>query len=117
MIKVCDDVRPDKKQMLVNVSLSRNTVCEMVTDLRTQLSERSKDFIAYSLAVDESTDMTDTAQLAIFIRGLDSDLRLTGEILDIKSTHGTTTGKDIFENVCQSNRHETALGQTYWTYH
>jgi len=106
MIKVCDVVCPDKKQMLANVSLSRNTVsdrvCEMATDLRTQLSERSKDFIAYSLAVDESTDMTDTAQLAIFIRGVVSDLRVTKEILDIKSMHGTTTGKDIFENVCQS---------------
>ncbi|KAL7846649.1 hypothetical protein SRHO_G00216290 [Serrasalmus rhombeus] len=46
--------------------------------------------------------MTDTAQLAIFIRGVDSNLRVTEEILDIKSMHGTTTGKDIFENVCQS---------------
>ncbi|XP_015743109.2 general transcription factor II-I repeat domain-containing protein 2A-like [Python bivittatus] len=74
----------------------------MATDLRTQLSERSKDFFAYSLAVDESTDMTDTAQLAIFICGVDSNLRVTEEIMDIKSMHGTTTGKDIFENVCQS---------------
>ncbi|GAA6217531.1 general transcription factor II-I repeat domain-containing protein 2-like, partial [Lates japonicus] len=89
MIKVCDVLCPDKKQMLANVSLRRNTVadpiCEMATDLRTQLSERSKDFIAYSLAVDESTDMTDTAQLAIFIHGVDSNLRVTEEILDIKS--------------------------------
>ena len=58
--------------MLVNISLGRNTiadrVCEMSTNLRTHLSERSRDFIAYSLAVDESTNMTDTAQLAIFIR-------------------------------------------------
>lgn len=45
--------------------------------------------------------MTDTAQLAIFIRGVDSNLRVTEEILDIKSMHGTT-GKDIFENVFQS---------------
>ncbi len=64
-------------------------VCEMATDLRTQLCERSKNFIAYSLAVDESTDMMDIAQLAIFIRG--------EEILNIKSMHGTTTGKDIFK--------------------
>ncbi|XP_060786769.1 general transcription factor II-I repeat domain-containing protein 2A-like [Neoarius graeffei] len=74
----------------------------MATDLRTQLTERSKDFVAYSLAVDESTDITDTAQLAIFIRGMDSDLTVTEELLDIKSMHGTTTGKDIFENVCES---------------
>ncbi|KAL7883514.1 hypothetical protein SRHO_G00011720 [Serrasalmus rhombeus] len=93
-IKVCDLVCPDKKQVLANLSLSRNTaadrVCEMATDLRTQLSERSKDFTADSLAVDESPDTTDTAQLAIFIPGVDSNLRVTEEILDIKSMHGTT---------------------------
>lgn len=106
MMKVCDILCPDKKQMFANVSLSRNTVadrvCEIATDLRTQLSEKSRDFVAYSLAVDESTDMTDTAQLAIFLRGVDSNLHITEEILDIKSMHGTATGKDIFENVCQS---------------
>lgn len=52
--------------------------------------------------MDESTDMTDTAQLPIFIRGVDSDLSITEEILDIKLMHGTTSGKDVFENVCQS---------------
>ncbi|XP_061092579.1 protein FAM200A-like [Conger conger] len=106
MMKVCDVLCPDNRQILANVSLSRNTVadrvCEMATDLRTQLMERSKDIIAYCLAVDESTDMTDTAQLAIFIRGVDSSLCVTEEILDIKSMHGTTTEKYIFEKVCQS---------------
>lgn len=67
MLKVFDVLCPEKKPMLANISLSRNTVidriCEMATDLRAQLSERSKYFIAYkySLAVDENTDMTDTA--------------------------------------------------------
>lgn len=60
------------------------------------MSERSKDVIAYSLAVDESTDMTDTAQLAIFIRGVESNLRVTEEVMDIKSMHETATGKDSF---------------------
>ena len=77
-------------------------VCEMATDLNTQSTERGKDFVAYSLAVDESTDTTDTAHLTIFIRGVDSSLCLTEEILDIKLIDGTTKGKDIFENVFQS---------------
>uniref|UniRef100_A0A3B4FQX6 DUF4371 domain-containing protein n=1 Tax=Pundamilia nyererei TaxID=303518 RepID=A0A3B4FQX6_9CICH len=80
MMNLCDILCPDKTQSLANVSLSRNTIAD-------RLCERSKNFIAYSLAVD-------IAQLAIFIRG--------EEILNIKSMHGTTTGKDIFLNVCQS---------------
>lgn len=96
---------PDKKQMLERVSLSRNTVadrvCEMATDLRLQLSERS--CIALSLAV------ASPGSLAIFIHGVDSNLRVTEE-----SIHATTTGNDIIENACQSVT-ETALGHTYWT--
>ncbi|CAI9726800.1 Hypothetical predicted protein [Octopus vulgaris] len=92
---------PDRKQLFANVSISRNTVadrvCEMATDLKIQLIEKGKKFVAYSVAVDETIDTTDTAQLAIFICGLDSDLFSVEEILDIKSMHGTTTGKDLFE--------------------
>lgn len=76
--------------------------------------EKGKDFIAYSLAGDESPDMTDTTQLAIFIRGVDSCLCVTEELLGIKSMHGTTTGKDIFEEVSKCVN-DMKLGQTYGT--
>ena len=106
MSKVCDVLRLDKKQMLLNVSLNRNTIADRVSEVSTnsltQLSERSRDFIAYSLAVDKSTEMTDTAQLAIFIRGVVSNLCVAEVILDIELMHGTMTEKDIFKNVCQS---------------
>lgn len=86
-----------------NVSLSRNTiadrVCELVTNLEQQLVGKGKDFIAYSLAVDESSDTSDTAQLSIFIRGVDLSLCVTEELLGLRAMHGTTTGKDLFEEV------------------
>ena len=100
MVKVCDLVCPDKRQAFLNVSLSRNTVaehaCELATNLHKQLVEKGKDFIAYSLTVDESSD---TAQLSIFIHGVDSSLCITEELLGLKSMHGTTTGKEINEEV------------------
>ena len=103
MIKVCDVLCPDKRQALLNVSLSRNTLadraCELATNLHKQLMEKGKDFISYSLAVDESSDTSGTAQLSIFIRGVDSSLCVTEELLALKSMHGTTTGKEIFEEV------------------
>ena len=105
MLKVCEVMCPDKKQAFLSVSLSRNTVAdrvwELANDLKTQLMNKGKDFVAYSLAVDESADVTDTAQLSIFIRGVDSSLGVTEELLGIKSMHGTTTGKDIFEEVSE----------------
>ena len=69
--QVCDLVCPDKRQAFLNVSLSRNTVaeraCEFATNLHKQLVKKGKDFIAYSLAVNESSATSDTAQLSIFI--------------------------------------------------
>ncbi|XP_013908076.1 PREDICTED: general transcription factor II-I repeat domain-containing protein 2-like [Thamnophis sirtalis] len=103
MVKVCEVLCPDQKEAFLNLSLSRNTIAgrigELATVLQGQLVEKGKDFIAYSLAVDESSDISDVAQLTIFIRGVDPSLCVTEEFLDMKSMHGTTTGKDIFEAV------------------
>ena len=62
-----------------------------------------KDYLStcdhYSLALDESTDQGDTAQLVIFIRGIDENLSVTEEMLDLCHMKGTTTGRDIYEYV------------------
>lgn len=103
MLKVCDEVCPDKRQLFSNVSLSRNTVAERVDELsinlKEQLVKKGKEFIAYFLAVDESTDISDIAQLSIFIRGVDSSLSVTEEFLALRPMHDTTTGHDLYEEV------------------
>ena len=66
---------------------------ELATNLYEQLMDMGKDFSAYSLAVNESSDTSDTAQLSIFIRGVYSSLCVTEELLGLKSMHRTTTGK------------------------
>lgn len=103
IMKVYDVVCPDKRQAFSNVSLRRNTVADCVrqlaTNLQQQLVGKGKDFITYSLAVDESSDTSDTAQLSIFICGVDSSLCVTEEPLGFGSMHGITTGKDLFEEV------------------
>ena len=48
------------------------------------------------LPCDESTDAPDTAQLQIFLWGVDENFGITEELLDLKSLKGTTTDKDIF---------------------
>ena len=106
MLKVCEQVCPDQIQAFKNVSLSRNTIADRVKELAgnlaDQLAEESRSYTAFSLAVDESTDNRDTAQLSIFIRGVKSDLSVTEELLDVAAMHGTTTGRDIYEAVEKS---------------
>jgi hypothetical protein len=45
-----------------------------------QLKIREKSFDCYALAMDESNDITDTAQLLIFIRGIDTTLTVHEEL-------------------------------------
>lgn len=92
---------PDKKKLFEGISLSPNTVASRIIDLATnvekQLTETTKKFEAFSIALDESTDVTDTAQCAVFIRGVDSNLNLMEEFLELIPLKSTTTGRDIFQ--------------------
>ena len=94
---------PEKMQDFNDVSISRNTVVRRIEDLsanlKQQVSDKACAFDFYSIACDESTDATDTAQLLIFLRGVDDNFCITEELLDLRSLKGTTTGKDMFEAV------------------
>ena len=48
------------------------------------LKDTSKHFLWYSLALDESNDVQDTAQLLVFIRGMDANFQLTEKLLSLE---------------------------------
>ncbi|KAK6313559.1 hypothetical protein J4Q44_G00169060 [Coregonus suidteri] len=73
-----------------------------LTQVRSQLQQKTKEFDLFSLALDESTDVQDTAQLLIFIRGVSANFEICEELAALQSLKGTTTGEDIFDKVCQT---------------
>lgn len=70
MLHVIDEICPENKCLFEQVSLSRQTITRRIEDLGLnlfeQVQDRVKHFQYFSIALDESTDMVDTAQLLIF---------------------------------------------------
>ena len=54
-----------------------------------------KSSLAFSVAFDESTDIQDNPQLALFVRYVSSDLTIKEELLDFVAIRETTLGVDI----------------------
>lgn len=103
VIAAVEEICPEKVKPFTEISLSHQTVARRINDISTEicatLNTVSKHFVHFSLALDETTDIKNTAQLAIFIRGVDSEMNITEELLDLISLKNTTTGKDIKEAV------------------
>jgi hypothetical protein len=64
--------------------LSANTIARRTEDIGSNLSLQLKDkangFEWFSIAVDETTDATDSSQLLVFIRGVGKDFEITEEL-------------------------------------
>jgi hypothetical protein len=45
--------------------------------------KRRNDCVAYRIAIDEDTDVSDVMQLAVFTRGVNEDCQLIVELLDL----------------------------------
>lgn len=103
IIAVAEEMCPEKVNLLKTVSMSANTVARRVENIAenisSQLFDKNGHVEWFSLALDESTDVSDTAQVLIYIRGVDKSYEVHEELLDMYSIHGTTTGTDIFKGV------------------
>jgi hypothetical protein len=100
IMKAAEILCPEKQQLFKSISLSANTVAERVNDLagdiQCQLKEKSKNFVVFSIAIDESTDVKNIAQLAVFVRGVSEDSELVDELLELVPMKGRTGADDFF---------------------
>lgn len=103
MLEVMEIVCPDKKIIINNISLSARTMTRRIEHIGNHLQEtlikQSNSFQFYSIALDESNDIKDTAQLLIFVRGINNNYDMCEELAALCSLKGTTTAMDIFEKV------------------
>ncbi|XP_058293033.1 general transcription factor II-I repeat domain-containing protein 2B [Hylobates moloch] len=97
---------PEQKQVFANPGPTQKSPVQPVEDLAgnlwEKLREKIRSFVAYSIAIDEITDINNTTQLAIFIRGVDENFDVSEELLDTVPMTGTKSGNEIFSRVEKS---------------
>jgi hypothetical protein len=75
---------PSQEHLLTKVSLSRvaaaRRIVQFVEDVGNTFKYCASKFAFYSIALNESTDITDKAQVATVIRRIDDDFNITEEI-------------------------------------
>ena len=101
MIKVAAQLFPDKvdiQRAFKDISFSARTVARRADMLSSNIEDQLDDDIRKSefvtLALSESTDITGSAQLCIFIRYVFENSIMKEESLDLVSPPKTTTGQD-----------------------
>ncbi|GFX85520.1 DUF4371 domain-containing protein [Trichonephila clavipes] len=85
-----------------NISLSRYSVMRRTEAMNNNLEDLLNDDLKackfQSLQFDESTDISDIAQLCIFVRMVFEDMTSKGELLTIIPLKGQTRGQDIYNS-------------------
>lgn len=96
---------PSQVKTFSQISLSRNTVTrrieDMSRDIKEQFKSKAAHFVAFSLACDESTDISDSAQLLVFIRGVSNNMEITQELAGLETLRSTTKSEDLFAAVAR----------------
>ncbi|MBN3304818.1 SCND3 protein, partial [Amia calva] len=101
--------KDDIIQKINQISLSDSTAVKrtevLAEDLLDQMKSAIKKAKCISLALDESTDNTDNAQLLVFVRFFDEEKgEFCEDVLGLTALHGHTRGDDIYEALIQMLR-------------
>jgi len=58
--------------------------------------------VNFSVCLDETTDIKNTVQLAIFFRGVTSNFEIDENLLSLEPMHGNTRGEDVLQKLLQA---------------
>ena len=101
--------KDDIIQKINQIPLSDSTAVRrteiLADDLLDQLKSAVKKAKCISLALDESTDNTDDAQLLVFVKFFDEEKgEFFEDVLGLTTLHGYTRGDEIYEAVMETLR-------------
>jgi len=73
-----------------SITTMQRRIGDIAGNIRKQLQDPASSFCYFSLALDESTDVSDIVQLLVFVRGVDCNFEVTQELAGLSSMHGQT---------------------------
>ena len=73
----------------------------MSENLKASLEDCFKTLQFFSITIDKSMDATNTAQLAVFVHGVNEDFHVLEEFVELIPMKNTTTGADILKEILQ----------------
>ena len=80
LLAAVEELAPTKVKDFRKISLSRQTVTGKIDLICNQISNTlktaSNSFTYFTLAFDETTDILDTSQLSIFVRGVNDEMKI-----------------------------------------
>lgn len=76
----CPDIVDKFKEVLLSARIITRRIEDVDDNLLNQLIQKAKTFQYFSLALDESTDNVNSAQLIVFIREINEKFEITEEI-------------------------------------
>ena len=99
-MEAVNNLCPKNSNLFASISLSASSVVrrteELGENIVAQIQQKAENCLWYSLAMDESTDLTSTSQLLISIGGVNLDFEITEQLASVCSMYETTTGEDLF---------------------
>ena len=82
------------------VSLSDQTIARRISDLGKHISSKLKSIVEncmyFSLALDDSTDISDTSELLVFIHTVDKNFTVREELVKVCSLNEDTTSSNNY---------------------
>ena len=101
MMAVVESICPEKQELFLNVSLSARTITWRIEEMKFSQEDYFEKLQFFSIAIDESTDTTDTAQLGAFVCGIKENFHILEEFVELIPIKNTTTGANILKALLQ----------------
>ena len=104
MMAVAETVCSEKIKLFSGFSFSARTITRQIRKISENVKYNQKycfEDLQFSIAIDESTDTTDTAQLPVFVSGVNGNCHVVENFVQLLPMMGTTKEADILKPLLQ----------------